>query len=99
MDRFSVRDGRLEFEDLAVKHGLIPAREYTVWWSRFNNDTEEKTPLAGETTFALPAQFGESPIGEYFAAEIQGGDPKKTVTVYVRKTPDGARVVGVDRTW
>ena len=69
-------------------------------WSRFNNDTEEKTPLAGETTFRLPSRLLESADGEYFAAAIQGVvDPKKMITVYLRKRPGSAEVAGIDRTW
>ncbi|OFW44776.1 MAG: hypothetical protein A3J28_05030 [Acidobacteria bacterium RIFCSPLOWO2_12_FULL_60_22] len=99
LDRFAVREERLAFEDLAVKHNLIPSRDYTVQWARFNNDTEQKTPLAGETTLALPRPLIESGEGEYFAAEIHGGDPKKAVTAYLRKKSGRIEVVGVDRTW
>ena len=99
LDRFAVKEGRLVFDDLAVKHNLISSRNYTVQWSRFNNDTEERTSLAGETAFALPGQLREAVVGEYFAAEIHGEDPKKTVTVYLRKKSDRVEVVGMDRTW
>ncbi|OFV90575.1 MAG: hypothetical protein A3H28_14715 [Acidobacteria bacterium RIFCSPLOWO2_02_FULL_61_28] len=99
LDRFAVREGRLAFEDLGVKHNLVPSRDYTVQWSRFNNDTEQKAPLAGETALALPRLVVESGEGEYFAAEIHGEDPKKTVTVYLRKKSDRVEVVGIDRTW
>ncbi|MCZ6751328.1 MAG: hypothetical protein O7E51_05800, partial [Acidobacteria bacterium] len=99
LDRFRVTGGRLEFEDLAVKHRLISPRDYAVQWSRFDNETEVKTPLAGETTFALPIQLLEAAVGEYFAAEIRGGDPKKTITVYLRKKADLVEVVGIDRKW
>jgi len=61
--------------------------------------TEEGTPLAGETTFTLPGQLRGASEGEYYAAEIQGSDPKKTVTVYLRKKSDRVEVVGMDRTW
>ena len=109
LDRFAVAEGRLIFEDLAVKHRLAPAWDYVVQWSRFDNDldavnaTEAKSPLPGETTFRLPSQLLESAAGEYFAADIHGGDPKKTITVYLRKKPgkrpDRVEVVGMDRTW
>ncbi len=103
LDHFQVTGDLLEFEDLAVKHRLAPVRDYVVQWSRFNNGTEEKTPLPGETTFRLPSQLLESAEGEYFAADIHGGDPKKTITVYLRKKPgkrpDRVEVVGMDRTW
>jgi len=83
-----------------VKHNLISSRNYTVQWSRFNNDTEEKSPLLPhETTFALPRQLVEGSSDNYFAADIHAGDTTHTVTVYLRKRPNGVEVVGVERTW
>lgn len=99
LDRFAVKDGRLVFEDLAVKHGLISSHDYTVEWSRFNNDTEQNEPLPGQTTLALPQQLREASAGEYFAARIHGGDKQKAVTVYLRRKMGEVEVVGVDRAW
>ncbi len=108
LDRFAVAEGRLIFEDLAVKHRLAPALNYVVRWSRFDNDldmnaandTEAKTSIVSKTSFRLPSQLLESADGEYFAADIQGvEDPKKMITVYLRKRPDSAEVAGIDRTW
>lgn len=99
LDRFEVRDGRLAFEDLAVKHKLASPRDYTVQWSRFNNDTEQKTPLGGATGFSLPRAIQEAVEGEYFAADMSAGDKQKTLTVYLRKKAGQMQVVGVDRTW
>jgi len=99
LDRFAAKDSRLVFDDLAVKYGLSGPPQYTVQWARFNNGSAEKTPLAGETTLALPQQLQEAAAGEYFAADIAGYDKKKTVTVYLRKRPEHIEVVGVDRTW
>ena len=99
LDRFEVQGSQLIFDDLAVKHGLLGLRDYTVQWSRFNNDTEQKTQLAGDTSFALPRQLKEAAGGEYFAADIRGVDKQKTITVYLRKSAGGVRIVGIDRTW
>lgn len=95
LDRFAVKDGTLVFDDLEVKHGFLASRNYTVRWSAFNNETGEKTTLAGETSFRVPA-FGQ---GSYVAAEISGADPAKTVTVYLRNRGGEAEVVGIDRAW
>jgi len=99
LDRFRVENGRLALDDLAIVHQLAPARDYTVQWFRFDNDAESKTPLRGETSLALPQAAESAATGEYFAAEIHAGDPAKQVTVYVRKQPTQAEVVGIDRTW
>lgn len=90
LDNFAVRNGKLEFEDLAVKFGFEGARSYSIQWSVFDNRTSRKVPIAGAATFALP------PTTEpYLAADIQAADPRKTVTVYLH----GGQVVGIDRTW
>lgn len=99
LDRFEVHDGRLVFEDLAVKYKLQASRDYAVRWSRYNNDTQQKTGVTGEASFALPRALQDAPAGEYFAAEISGAEKPKSVTVYLRKTTSGAQVVGIDRTW
>ena len=99
LDRFAIADGRLVFEDLAAKFGIAPATPYSVQWSRFDNESETKTPLPGETAFSLPAQVESSPLREYFAADIRGADPRKTITVYVRTGHGEVRVVGIDRRW
>jgi hypothetical protein len=99
LDRFQVQGERLVFEDLAAKYGLSSAQTHTVQWSQFDNKGEQKTSLDGETNFTIPKELKKAALGEYFAADIHGDDPDKTVTVYIRKENDGIRVVGIDRTW
>lgn len=97
LDRFAIRDGRLAFEDLGVMHRLVASREYVVQWSRFDNNSQRKTALAGEDSFSLPRVVDDSDAGWYFSADIHGGDPGKMVTVYVRRGNDGMEIVGIDR--
>ncbi|MGH9657434.1 MAG: hypothetical protein ACRD96_02760, partial [Bryobacteraceae bacterium] len=94
LDRFRVEGGRLVFEDLAARHGLARAREYTVAWSRFDNNTGTRTPIPGASGLATPAVDAE-----YVAASIRDEDPKKSVTVYLRKKGATWDVAGIDRTW
>lgn len=99
LDRFAVKDDRLVFDDLAVTYHLLPAREYTVQWSEFDNHTEKETPLAGQTSFTLPQQIQTAVEGAYFAADIHGNDQQKMATVYLRKRAAQMEVVGIDHTW
>lgn len=101
LDSFRVENGELRFEDLAVKHGFAAPRPFAVQWSSFDNQAQTSAPLAGETSFRLPAAWASAPHNSYFLAEISAGqkDPKKKVLVYVRKESDTARVVGIERTW
>ncbi len=99
LDRFAIADGRLVFEDLAAHFRIAPATQYSVQWSRFDNESEAKTALSGETSFSVPAQVASSPRREYFAADIRGADPRKTITVYVRTGHGEVQVVGIDRRW
>lgn len=99
LDAIRVRDGRLEFEDLAVKYGFAAPREYTVRWSRFDNQAERKVPLPRRTGQEVPPELRKAAPGEYFAADIRAEDPKKTVTAYFRKKVDRIELVGIDRSW
>jgi len=95
LDRFRIEDGELAFDDLAVKHGFLDGREYSIQWSSFDNQTEKKSPLTGRTSRAIPTVEE----GAYVAVDIHGGDPAKSVTVYLRRASGRLEVVGVDRTW
>lgn len=90
LDRFAVADGRLQFDDLALKYNFIAAREYDIQWSEFDNETGRTTQIAAETSMRLPR------TGDYLMARISSAsDPQKIVRVYVR----GGKVIGIDRTW
>lgn len=100
LDFFQVRGGELHFEDLAVRHGYIPARKHVVTWSEFDNEKGTKTPLADENTFRLPIRFASLMEGGYLAARIHAvKDKTKTVTVYIRKKNGGAEIAGIERNW
>ena len=99
LDHFRAAGGRLDFENLAVKHGFAESETYQVKWSKFDNEAEKHSPIEGATGLGLPPEVGEGENGAYFAARIQGADPAKTVTVYLRKSGASLPVVGIDRTW
>jgi hypothetical protein len=90
LDDFAVKGGKLVFEDLAVRYRIRQPKEYRVQWFEFDNTSGNKTPIAEAANFSVP-----KPGAAYVAAEIRSGDPRKTVTVYLR----GNTVVGIDRTW
>lgn len=91
LDNFRVRDGKLEFDDLNAKHGFAPARNYSVRWYRTDNASGTNAPLAAPGEFAVP-----NDPAEYLAAEIEGPDTARKVTVYVR---NHRRIVGIERAW
>jgi len=99
LDDFRIRDGQLEFEDLAAKYGFRPPPKLSVEWTRFDNDAERHTPLEGETSFRLPRELATAALPAYYAASIRGDNRAQAVQVYVRKTGAGVEVVGVERTW
>jgi hypothetical protein len=90
LDNFSVRAGRLAFDDLAVKYGFRTSRQCSVRWSVFDNLSNKTAAIAGATSFDVPRT-----AAKYLAAHIQADDPRKTVTVFLRQNS----VVGIDRTW
>src|SRR5581483_5919909 len=85
LDDFAVRDGKLVFDDLAVKSGFEKPRQYAVSWWDFDNQTGKKTPLPGASGWDLPSGSSEMRI-----AEIRAENPNKTVLVYLR----GQQVAG-----
>jgi hypothetical protein len=95
VDNFRVLDGRLEFDDLGVKYGTHAQRQYSYAWSRFDNSSSSKTPIAGETSANLPSEAQS----DYLVADIHAEDPRKSVAVYVRRRGGDADVVGVERKW
>jgi len=95
LDKFAVREGRLVFEDLEVKHGFVASRDYRVTWMRFDNETGARTAIEGAVDFFVP----ECQPGAYLAAEITARDRDKPVTVYLRNQAGALEVVGIDRTY
>jgi len=92
LDRFTIENRELKFEDLAVKHGLSKPRQYEIQWSEFNNQSGATKLLPDALSFQLPRT-----TTDYLKASIRGG--QQTVDVYVRQEPGGPRVVGLARTW
>jgi hypothetical protein len=95
LDRFSIRGGRLEFDNLAVQHGFAKEPAYQIAWSVFDNRNGTKTPISGAASQAVPAGNGTS--DGYVAADIHGGNAKLTVTVFIRKRGTVLEVAGIDR--
>ena len=90
LDGFAVRGGRLVFEDLGVKYGFQGARQYSVQWSEFDNQTGRARPIPGAASLAVP----RSPAA-YLLANLRSADPDRSVSVYLR----GDTIAGIDRTW
>jgi hypothetical protein len=100
LDHFTVSNGKLCFEDLAVKHNFAAPRQYEVTWFHFDNKTENHTPLSGEPSFRLPGELDRADEGSYFTASVHAsGDEQKTVTVFLRESDRAAEVVGIERKW
>ena len=98
LDNFAVADGRLVWEHLGEKYGFFEAPEIKAEWTKFDNmaETHQELKAFGPT---LPPAIAAADGGSYFAVRLIGDDDDKTVTVYLRKQPEGIKVVGVDRTW
>ena len=110
LDRFTVQDGELRFEDLTPTHGLLePSRR-----ARFTPATNGDSALGREyevhwadfdnSTGSHTRIPGEELIiprtsATYVLAKISAEDPKKSVHVYLRRQSKGWEVAGVERTW
>ena len=89
LDNFRVRGGRLEFDDLAAQYGFRSARQYSIQWARFDNQSGAAAPITGAAASEVPRDSG------YLRASIRADDPAKMVTVYLR----AGQVVGIERSW
>jgi hypothetical protein len=100
LDHFAAQNGELFFEDLARKHGMGATGPLKVSWYGFDNETEQKTPLAGQGGFVIPAQPTLTSAIAYYAADIsREGDGRRAVTVYLRTRRGQPEVVGIERSW
>jgi hypothetical protein len=99
VDDFRVENDELRFDDLGVRYHAGIARRYLVHWFRFDNFKGSRAAIAGAPASAhLPAQVLQATTGSYFSAVIQSANDKGLpVTVTLRKTDTGYRIVGVSR--
>jgi hypothetical protein len=94
IDKLSIRNGALVFEDLAQKAGFGAAGPFEIAWFTLDNETGATTPLAGASGPALPA--GGGPLR--LARISNPARPGQSVDVAVRLSPAGApAIVGIDR--
>jgi hypothetical protein len=98
LDRFRLTGNALEFDDLAVAHGLSAPRLYTTDWYGFDNAKDTLLEKIGSGP-ALPAGTETLGVGTYVAARVYADDAAMSVTVYLRRRADGFDVIGTDRTW
>jgi hypothetical protein len=99
LDRFRLVDGRLVFDDLSVSDKTGTPKSYDVNWSTYDNDLGVLKPLPNASGTMLPSAPSAT---EYLAATIRStANPAVScpdpVTVYVRRSGTGFKVVGIDR--
>jgi len=99
LDNFRVENGKLIFDDLAVKYGFRDPRQPMVSWSRFANFSRDFTPIPNTNSFTLPEEIFTAQDGSCFAAVISTGVYQESVTVYLRKESGGIQIAGIDRVW
>ena len=95
IDNVAIVNGKLKFDDLAVKYGFHSPRTYQYTWATFNNETGARTPIAGAVSEALPADVRDG----YSVVQIKGDDPAKSVDLYIRHRGNGPVIVGIERHW
>jgi hypothetical protein len=99
LENFRIEDGVLRFDDLAVQKGLRSPRNYSVQWSVFRNLQKDQLPFREANSFQIPGSAVSAEPGSYYAAGISSDVPGNTVTVYLRKSEAGFKVVGIERDW
>ena len=90
---FRIEGDRVCFDDLAVRYEYLaesPAYRYN--WSVFDNETEQSTRIHDAVTLSIP-----SSAASFLAMEITAGNQSRRVIVYLKRTPAGYRIVGIER--
>lgn len=95
LDRFAIRDRELAWEDLSAKHGMGGVGPLSIQWSRFDNESGQRTPIAGAATSRLP----DAPDGYYEASLARESKPAQRIGVFVRKKGSEWKIAGIDREW
>jgi hypothetical protein len=93
LDNFSIENGRLKFDDLAVTYEFERSRTYQYAWAQFDNTTGTRTPI-GAASDVIP-----SDSGAFSVVRIKSGDDRKFVDVYLRNASGRMSVIGVERGW
>lgn len=96
LDHFSVRDGRLVWEDLSAVHGFGGAGPVQVQWSRYDNNLDRRDPLSNGNSPSLPSPLTD---GYWVADLVQSQTPSHQVSVYFRATSGTPKIVGVEYKW
>lgn len=94
-DQFTVTNGELQWVDLGAKLKYLPAANVTQQWFTFDNESQKKTPLNGQTGRKIPTQNGSALEGYYGVTLTNTQNPKQSIDVFLTN----GRIVGVDRTW
>ncbi len=95
LDEFAIQENRLSFRDTAAVYGFPIERSLSYQWSRFDNDSERHTAVAGSGP-EMPAALRNMGTGGYVAVRVRDGNAKE-LTTYFRRRADGWRWVGLDR--
>jgi hypothetical protein len=109
LTRFALADGRLSFENAAVRAGVADAPKggYRAAWLRLDNATGQTTPIA-DTTGTAGADYVPAPAGlpaadgSYVVANVSAVDPPreswtKPVEVCFRRRAGAWQLVGAVR--
>lgn len=96
LDRFQVAGGRLAWVDLSARYGFGGAGPIQIQWSRFDNQSGQRTAIDSARTPYLP----EDVTGEYLVADLQQlRYATHRIAVFIRKQEGRMDVVGVEHQW
>jgi len=103
LDNIALHGAELTFVDLAVQHQYATPRRYRTEWLTYDNKAGKPSALLGSTTQgqSIPTEAANAPVDSYVMARItaEGVAADMAVSLYLRREPDGLRLVGIDREW
>jgi hypothetical protein len=94
LDEIHIENGRIAFDDLAVRYGLLKPVEYTYKWFAFDNKTASKGDAFDSASPEIPA----SSASPYLALDIRAlGNESRHLTIYLKRAASSYSIVGIDR--
>lgn len=85
LENFRLENGRLVYDDLALRYGFRESRDYSIQWSEYDNLTGRLQPILPAGSWQIPDRAAAAQAGSYYAAEISAEKRLKPF-IFARKT-------------
>ncbi len=98
LENLRIESDQIAFTNIAASHHLAPETAYSYRWFKWNNHANQKADESNGTA-QIPNSLSTVVEGNYIGCIIADSKNQvQTVTTYFKRTGEGWRLVGVERT-